>query len=502
MWTDPVASLSLLPTTWEKNVRYLVGTAEPYQEYLWDGVAYIPVGGWSGSLASWSIQWAIACIGSKIPTFKYTSTKTVGTGGDYANLTDAMSAPDNTRLLLIENQIISSTISVANTLLIDCDSKIIESATNLPVTMFNFTNGGGIINGVLQHKKTTNTSLETVIAVSSEKIVYIQNNDISCQEFGISLRGNYIVSGNKFYYIGASQTNSHRFIYILWNLWQSRIAYNEFTPITSASTRYSNFILMGQVAWSEYSGTLYINNNIQQGWSLRQFFLHEAGVTDELELYVANNQFDDLNGGIWILSPALFNSYAKIGIYNNIQWASATGNFKWLFFIDGTGSLSDDVELTYGGNETLAWALRTDYVSFATESTNLIARKTSATGTTRTQSTLEDVGEDLGALLQTLKGKTIYIVDSEWEALVGDGTLQNPYQIPQVLTWYEIVINGEYNGTETTIATGIVREREYRWKTYYRLTTTATNTNNYPEEDSIYTDFDWTDLSWLLITRG
>jgi hypothetical protein len=126
-----------------------------------------------------------------------------------------MSAPDNTRLLLIENQIISSTISVANTLLIDCDSKIIESATNLPVTMFNFTNGGGIINGVLQHKKTTNTSLETVIAVSSEKIVYIQNNDISCQEFGISLRGNYIVSGNKFYYIGASQTNSHRFIYIL-----------------------------------------------------------------------------------------------------------------------------------------------------------------------------------------------------------------------------------------------------------------------------------------------
>lgn len=46
MWTNPVSDMSLLPVEWELNVRYLVGEAEPYQEYLWDVDAgeYILIG--------------------------------------------------------------------------------------------------------------------------------------------------------------------------------------------------------------------------------------------------------------------------------------------------------------------------------------------------------------------------------------------------------------------------------------------------------------------------
>jgi hypothetical protein len=397
--------------------------------------------------ASGAIQAALKCVGSPISTFSQSEIKTVGTNGNYADLAAAMSAPDNTRLVLLNNQTISTTLNVTKPLLIDGAGFQIDSTTSAPVNMINFTNGGGIVNTTLIHRKTTNTSVERVININSTAKVYIQNNNIQIQEIGVAAKGSFILSNNKFSYIGSSATNSHRFILIYGTTGDTRISYNEFEASNATTTRYSNFILMTSTSGTAYEGKLYVNNNIQTGGKLRQFLLHEAGVTTGLELYVANNQFNDFNGGIGIISPTLFNSYSKIGIYNNLQGGDAAGNFKGVFFVDGTGTLSDDVEVTYGDNQTSGGALRADYLSLDTESANILAYKNTVVTTLRTPITTESIQNDLGFLLQDLKSNKTYIVDGAGIPIKGEGSIENPYELPETTyaynnEWHVDPING------------------------------------------------------------
>jgi hypothetical protein len=388
-----------------------------------------------------SILAAIACVGSPVlvPTGNKQDMQTVGAGGDHANLVAAMASPavvSGTILQVQADQVLSATLDVNKSVVIDLSGFSVSSTTAGPVTMFNMVAPLSVVtNGVINHLKTTNTSVETVFNLNSTnptQPVFVTNNIINVQEFGVIARGNYVVANNTFGYIGASLTNSHRFIALYGNSGESKITGNKFTATTAATTRYSNFILMGSVAGTVYTGQLYVDNNTQTGGSLRQFLFHEAGVPTGLELYVANNTFDDLNGGIGILSPALYNGYAKIGVYGNTQGASAAGNFKGVFFVDGTGALSDTVALTYGSNVTTAGALRADYVSLDADSTNLIAVKNTVTFTE--QATAPVVDEEtlgaLGDLLQDLKGRKTFIVDSEGESVGGNGTEDDPFVIP------------------------------------------------------------------------
>jgi hypothetical protein len=81
----------------------------------------------------------------------------------------------------------------------------------------------------ISHLKTTNTSVETVISINSPTApVYVYNNNIELQEFGIVTRGQFYIGQNNFKYIGASLTNSHRFIILNGNAIESRIFDNTF----------------------------------------------------------------------------------------------------------------------------------------------------------------------------------------------------------------------------------------------------------------------------------
>lgn len=388
---------------------------------------------------------AIACIGSPVlvPTGNKQDIQTVGTGGDHDSISAALASPDvvdGTILKLISDLVISATVNVTKAVVIDLGVFRIDTATTGPVVMFNMTAPLAVVkNGTVNHLKSTNTSVESIFNLASTdpaKPVFVVDCKINAMEFGVTARGNYIVDGNTFGYIGASATNSHRYIELYGNSGESKISNNKFTPITATSPRYTSFILMTTTTGSVYGGKLYVNNNIQTGSGLRQFFLHDSGDAGSMELYIGNNEFDDLNGGIGILSPALYNSYSKIGIFNNKQGSSATGNFKGVFFIDGTGALSDTVELTYDGNTTTASALRADYVSLDTNSQNLIAVKNTVTFTAKKEAPVvgDKTLEALGQLLQDIKGKQFYIADAFGELLEGNGVEGDPFVLPPIVS--------------------------------------------------------------------
>jgi hypothetical protein len=152
-----------------------------------------------------------------------------------------------------------------------------------------------------------------------------------------------------------------------------------------------------------------------------------------MELYVANNTFNDFNGGIGIFGTAVYNGYKTIGIYSNTQGADSAGNYKGLFFVDGSGAINENVVLEYGDNILGTTALRPDYVSYDKEGSSEVALKNTVTFVEeKEQVGLTDSLEGLGLRVQELKRKKTYIVDSEGNGIEGAGTEENPYVLPEI----------------------------------------------------------------------
>jgi len=68
--------------------------------------------------------------------------------------------------------------------------------------------------------------------------------------------------------------------------------------------------------------------------------------------------------------------------------------------------------------------------------------------------------------------------------------------------WYDYATNVEYTGVETAIASGDVLDCTIDGNTIYRFINSTENSNGYPIEDSFYTNFDGTNLTNLIVTRG
>ena len=294
-------------------------------------------------------------------------------------------------------------------------------------------------NGVLHHTKTVNTSIETVINIDvatgvATGVAFVHNTTIKVQEFGILVRGGAMLADNHFEYVGASATNSHRFISLFKITSETRIHNNTFLCSNrSGTTRYSNFVFIGSTAGSEWTAKLVVSNNTQTGGDLRQFFLNDSLVPTggTAELIVAGNSFNDFNGGIGLLSPAIYNGFNKITIVGNSQGADATGIFKGVFFVDGTGALNESVDFQYGGNVTIAGALRADYLSIASDTTNIVAAKNTVTFTPVIAVPIDEALETTGELLQELKSKRTHIVDGDGNPLPGFGTEDQPFIVDQ-----------------------------------------------------------------------
>jgi hypothetical protein len=70
------------------------------------------------------------------------------------------------------------------------------------------------------------------------------------------------------------------------------------------------------------------------------------------------------------------------------------------------------------------------------------------------------------------------------------------------ISWIDVAGDVEYTGVETIIASGEVLTCIYKTNTIYRLMSSTENVNGYPVEDSFYSDFDGTNLTNLITTRG
>tara|TARA_R110001592_G_scaffold237626_1_gene496888 strand:- start:163 stop:657 length:495 start_codon:yes stop_codon:yes gene_type:complete len=74
--------------------------------------------------------------------------------------------------------------------------------------------------------------------------------------------------------------------------------------------------------------------------------------------------------------------------------------------------------------------------------------------------------------------------------------------VTDTFTWIDVAGDIQYNGNETPIASGNVLEGVYKTNTIYRFINGTNNANGYPIEDSFYSDFDGTNLTNLIVTRG
>ena len=379
-----------------------------------------------------SILAANVCVNNvvNIPNGNPLDIRTVGTGGDFADLATSLASAtvvSGTVLKVLNDLTITATVNVNKAVVIDFNSKVVSSSATLPVNMFNITAGATLKNGILSHLKTTNTSVETILTINSPTSpVYVYNNTFNIQEFAIATRGQFYIGKNTFNYVGASLTNSHRFIVLYGNSGESRIYENKYTASAKqGTTRYSNFILATSTTGTAYSGKLFVNNNIQMGGDLRQFFMHEAGIPTAMELYVAHNTFNDFNGGIGFLDQSIYNGYAKIGIYSNTQGGDAVGNYKGVLFVDGAAAINENTILEYADNVQGTTALRADYVSYAIDGSTEIALKNTVTFVNKkAKVTIEQADTNLGLIVQQLKSRKTFI-----NGATGSGTELDPYVI-------------------------------------------------------------------------
>jgi hypothetical protein len=113
------------------------------------------------------------------------------------------------------------------------------------------------------------------------------------------------------------------------------------------------------------------------------------------------------------------NAFTRIVITNNTQGASSAGNFKGLFFVDGSGTLGT-TSLQFSNNSTTAGPMRVDYTTLVTDSTNLLAYKTTFTPVTLYEPvTLQSALQDTGELLEELKSRgTVWQIATRSSGLV------------------------------------------------------------------------------------
>ena len=85
-----------------------------------------------------------------------------------------------------------------------------------------------------------------------------------------------------------------------------------------------------------------------------------------------------------------------------------------------------------------------------------------------------------------------------------DGTDYNTQWVDDTdtLSWIDVAGDVEYTGVDATIASGEVLTCDYKSNTIYRFINSTENANGYPIEDSFYSDFDGTNLTNLIVTRG
>lgn len=238
---------------------------------------------------------------------------TVGPTGDFATLADAIASPSVVEGSTIQVQegtyTLSTTLTISKGVRIygvNKSSVIFNSAgtSSDPVTLISVTANNVVLSGItVDHKKTSNTSVETAVSVSGGGFPQTRVSNFIMDdcivrhiEFGLVLRGSdWKVSNTSFVYAGPNNsTRRHVGIYgFSGNCFAINNTSNESTaPGVTGNTRWFNLTSSTGTNPNETNvGTLVIDGNTQAGGNLQQFFNQDnwQGSAGQYNLVVKNN---------------------------------------------------------------------------------------------------------------------------------------------------------------------------------------------------------------------
>jgi len=271
-------------------------------------------------------------------------------GGDFTSLSAALASPSvvngDTLLLNSETFTIASQVNVNKSVTIrGCGpAAVVQTAGTAidPVRVLYVTVGNVAIKNVtIKQRKTSNTSIESAIEVNAPGATGIAISGrvvVETMEFGIIMHAaEWSIENSTLEYQGPPN-NNHRFIAVFGNNGNCRIVNTLFSPSNDPVPGRTVFCLLTASGGDTYNGSLLIDNNRQIGaGNLRQFITQEAfsGAPGALQLYVSNNTYTDLNGGITLFSGAgMLNLFSSISIINNHAF---NGAGRGVVTLDGVG---------------------------------------------------------------------------------------------------------------------------------------------------------------------
>jgi alpha-tubulin suppressor-like RCC1 family protein len=326
-----------------------------------------------------------------------TANWTVGSGGDFATLSDAIANVNVLNGQVI--RVLPGTYSVPSTIQINKSLTIVGNSTSPGQVIFQTANDGTapatmvsvsasnvrIVGITFRHRKTTATSVETAISVSGGGFPQTRVNGfglMNCRiehvEFGLSIRGsNWTLKNNTIAYVEfgqpANSTRRHIGVYgLLGNSFIDQVVFEDNTlsgntrAITPTSTTGTN-------PNETYEGSLVVQNCSQIG-RLQQFYSQDGfqGSPGSLKLWFLNNSVNEysLFVGFFGTSSNFGNILGPIiasgNTLSNTHATSPVGG-KGLIGVDGTGAFRSSNLLLYETNNTPAQTtFRSDYVSTMT----------------------------------------------------------------------------------------------------------------------------------------
>lgn len=332
---------------------------------------------------------------------------------------------------------------------IDCNGFDIKTAQDgtAPVVMFTLANGVDLYirsssgESKIHHLKTTNTSNECVVDARDGGL-YVDNTiTISAVEFGVRFEKGYL--GCKLEYSEAGTAdNSMRFIHIT-GATGDMIIDEVFFPTqatsTPTSTRRTNAILFDSVRWVD--GATLVIRNCADGDRLRQFFIGQSATPTNMRIVFVNNNFDDLNGGIFTYFAEPLNHFELLAFINNKHGTEGeVVSDKGMFYLSAPAGanlpVGDKAKLVFFNNKTQS-QLRATYSSLMEDGSAVFALDTAIFADPTTRYTNETPTQS-GFALEKQEKKVQGVI------------FQTDYKIQQELNLKAPLESPEFTGEPTT----------------------------------------------------
>jgi hypothetical protein len=328
----------------------------------------IPASATEQASNDWSTNVELA-VGSPAYPVEGTFAGTVHQVSTQAGLVAAMAAA-------VAGDIIELTadITLTSTLQVNKEVKItgeyvLQSAgtTTDPVTLITVTAPAYFDETItIKHRKTSNTSVEVAVNVTTTAAGFRSYATVEFMEFGYMLRGQFHIGGKTVY--TGPLGNSHRHIAI-YRIDAPSVVEDVVFEFPQETTARANIIaVLASAAGDEWNSMLKIKNcSHSLSKYCRQFFFAESMVstgTRAASLWCEGNSFNSLNGGIgFISSTTSLDFFGTVVLYRNREGFAASSNYKGIFYFDGSGTVRSFGRPTFlaVAENVSPYALRVDY---------------------------------------------------------------------------------------------------------------------------------------------